>query len=84
METMTIPVNVLAVSLESIVKLGIIVTIKPAITMANVRMEKLIILVIVNRNIVVQTVNKETTVIVAHVHMGNVLTLIPVINAIVL
>lgn len=53
----TIPVNVLAVSLGVIVNHTIFVTIKTAATMANVRIEKLIIPVNVNRNIAKQTMS---------------------------
>lgn len=51
MAILTIRVNVLAVSLGVIVNHTIFVTIEAAAIMANVRMEKLIIPVIVNRNI---------------------------------
>lgn len=53
----TIRVNVLAVSLGVIVNHTIFVIIKTAAITANVRMEKLIIPVSVNRNILEQTVN---------------------------
>lgn len=51
MAILTIRVNVLAVSLGVIVNHTIFVTIETAAIMANVRMEKLIIPVNVNRNI---------------------------------
>lgn len=57
METQAIPVYVLMVSLEIIVKHVIIVIIKTAVRMVNVRMGILLILAIVNRNTKEQTVN---------------------------
>lgn len=57
MENLLTRVNVLVGSLEIIVKHRIIVIIKTATTMANVRVETLIIPVNVNRNIAKQTVS---------------------------
>lgn len=84
METLTILVNVLVVLQVIIVKHGIIVTIKPATSMVNVRMEKLTIPVSVDQGTEEQTVNLETIVIVTHVNMEHVLTQMLAINVHVL